>query len=442
MTLFPKRAVSLAGALIIALVCLGTAPSRADLSEYTKKPDPTFSWKLKGKKADPRGTIYDLHLVSQVWEDIPWEHELQIYQPTGVHPAATMLLYNTGGNPREVPIMIGMELAKRIKAPVAFLYNIPNQPLFDGKKEDALIAETFVRYLKTKDENWPLLFPMVKSLLKAMDALEAFSKDEWQQPVKDFVISGGSKRGWTSWLTAASGDPRVKAIAPMVIDTLNMRLQLPHQLECFGAYSEMIHDYTERGLVPMPDSPEARRLWGMVDPWIYREKLTMPKFIINGNNDPYWSTDSLNLYWDDLKGDKWVLYVPNAGHNLVQTGKSGPDQFAYVLNGLAAFVRHQTISNPMPQLKWKHDEQRGKLRITAEATPAPAGARLWVAEAPTRDFRKAQWVEQPATIQAGKVVGLVDPPQSGFKAFYAEMDFAIDDLSHHLSTQIRIAGAK
>ena len=84
------------------------------------------------------------------------------------------------------------------------------------------MAETCVKYRETKEASWPLPFPMVKGLVKSRDALQAFAKEEWKFDVKDFVITGASKRGWTSWLTAATGDKRVKAIAPLVIDTLNM----------------------------------------------------------------------------------------------------------------------------------------------------------------------------------------------------------------------------
>src|SRR5438270_8354730 len=110
---------------------------------------------------------------------------------------------------------------------------------------------------------------MVKSLVKAMDALQEFCKKELGVEIRRFIVSGGSKRGWTTWLTAAA-DPRVQAIAPLVIDTLNFQRQLPHQLKSFGQYSEMIKDYTERGLVPLPDTQEARHLWHMIDPWNYR----------------------------------------------------------------------------------------------------------------------------------------------------------------------------
>src|SRR5262249_34087419 len=159
---------------------------------------------------------------------------------------------------------------------------------------------------------------------------------EWKMPVKSFVISGASKRGWTTWLTGAS-DPRVKAIAPLVIDTLNIQVQMEWQLKSFGAYSEMIHDYVERKLVPLPPGDDAKKLWAMVDPYFYRDKVTMPKLLINGNNDPYWTVDALNHYWDGLKGDKWVSYVPNAGHNLQEPDKTR----TRAVSALAAFVRAQ-----------------------------------------------------------------------------------------------------
>jgi PhoPQ-activated pathogenicity-related protein len=331
-----------------------------------------------------------------------------------------------------------MDLAGKIRAPVAFLYDVPNQPLLGGKKEDALISETFVRFLATKDESWPLLFPMAKSVVKAMDALQAFAKEEWHQPVEAFLVTGGSKRGWTSWLTAAADD-RVKAIAPMVIDTLNMPAQLPHQLESFGKYSEQIGDYTGKGLAAIAETPQGKRLYELVDPYAYRDRLTLPKLLINGNNDRYWSTDALNLYWDELKGPKWVLYVPNAGHDLHQQDDSGAG-YSRVRNGLAGFARHQVTGKPMPELHWKHDDADGKLRLTVTSKPPPLAARLWVAEAPTRDFRDAKWQERPATLQDGAVAGEVAPPAKGCLAFYGELEFEIDGIRYPLSTQLRLAG--
>ena len=435
--LWRKASVFIAGLLVGAL--LFVAPARADLDGYIKKPEDDFAWKLLGKRAQPEGVIYDLQLVSQNWQGIVWKHELQVYQPAAKPPTATMFLWVTGGSANPMSSFLGLEMARRMKIPVAFLYNIPNQPLLEGGlREDDLVAETFVRYLNTKDENWPLLFPMVKSVVKAMDALQAFTQSEWKEPAQKFIVSGASKRGWTSWLTAAA-DPRVKAIAPLAIDTLNLRAQLPRQLEAFGVYSEMIAPYTKRALVPMPETPEALRLWSMVDPWAYRARLTLPKFIVNGSSDPYWTTDALNVYWDDLEGDKWVLYVPNAPHNLRQQDKSGPEQFARVLNGLAAFVRHQANGQPMPALRWKHDDANGKLRLTIEATPPPLGARLWTAQAATRDFRQAMWTEQSTTIDHNRVVGELTVPTGGYRAFFGELDYDVEGLKYHLSTQVRVA---
>jgi PhoPQ-activated pathogenicity-related protein len=422
------------------LLCLvGTNPAPAGLLEYVKKPEPKFAWKFNGKTESPNGTIYDLHLVSQEWHGIVWEHQLQVYQAKGTAPAATMMLWNTGGKANAGNVALGMELARKVGAPVAFLYGIPKQPLFGDKKEDGLIAETFVRCLETKDDTWPLLFPMVKSVVKAMDALEEFAKEEWKQPVKEFVISGASKRGWTSWLTGAA-DPRVKAIAPLVIDTLDMQKQMDYQKRSFGDYSEQIKDYTERKLVPTPKTDDAQKLWRMVDPYTYRDRLTMPKLIVCGNNDPYWTVDALNLYWDGLQGDKWITYVPNAGHNLEQKDAKGRGDRNRAVDSLAAYVKHQVTDKPLPRLKWQHDNDGGKLRLTVDAELAPKAARLWVADAGTRDFRQAPWVEQPAVLNGTKIIGTITRPEVGCRAFYADLDYEIDGLVYHLCTQIRVAG--
>jgi PhoPQ-activated pathogenicity-related protein len=436
----PRFAVT--GWLLLALfLATGPAPvSGAELHDYVKKADPSYKWNLKQKTETDSGVSYTIEMTSQTWQGIVWEHVLMVYLPKGVPPTDSLFLWNDGGRPDPIRSLVAFEISKRGQVPVAFLYGIPNQPLFDGKKEDALIAETFVQYLKTEDASWPLLFPMVKSLTRAMDTIQAFAKDEWKTEVKSFVVSGASKRGWTSWLTGAA-DPRVKAIAPCVIDTLNMTRQLPHQVASFGKPSEMIGDYVRRGLVPIPDTGAGEKLWKMVDPWVYRESLTMPKLIVNGTNDPYWSQDALNLYWDDLKGDKYILYVPNAGHGLEQTYGPGKKDRNRVLSSLALFAREQIHKQPMPKMSWKHDDADGKMKLTVTSDRPVKTARLWSADATTRDFRKSRWEDAPVKIDGTTIVAEVDKPKSGWRTFFVECEYNVFDQTMFLSTQLRMSEA-
>lgn len=427
--------------LTLVSLLFAACTARADLNEYVKRPDDSFRWALKSKVAAPSGTVYTIELTSQTWQGIKWDHLMAVYVPDGVKPTDTLFLWNDGGRPDPLKGFLAFELSKRGKVPVAFLYGIPNQPLFEGKREDALIAETFVRFLKTEDESWPLLFPMVKSLVRGMDVLQAFARNEWKSELKSFVVSGASKRGWTSWLTAAA-DPRVKAIAPCVIDMLNFGKQLPHQVTSFGKPSEMIRDYTERGLIPIPDTPAAKKLWGMVDPWVYREKYTMPKLVVLGSNDPYWPQDALNVYWDDLKGDKWVLYVPNAGHGLEEIHADGKKDRNRVLATLSRYARCETLNEAMPRVTWKHSDDGDRMMVSVTADPAPKGVRLWAADAKSRDFRKSRWDEKPATLNGGTATGTVDRPTEGWRTFFAECEFEADGQPFYLSTQLRMEEAK
>ncbi len=148
----------------------------ADLDDYVKQHGAVFSWKQTSNHTTPAGTIHTLDFSSQVWQGITWNHELTIYEPTDLTCQETVLLFitggRTGGKSDDDDHKQAFALTRVTGARVAVLHQVPNQPLLGDKTEDALIAETFVRYLETKDKNWPLLFPMVKIAVRAMDAVQ------------------------------------------------------------------------------------------------------------------------------------------------------------------------------------------------------------------------------------------------------------------------------
>jgi PhoPQ-activated pathogenicity-related protein len=409
---------------------IGTAGSaRAGLDEYVKKPDAAFAWSQVGDGSTPAGTYTELELTSQVWQGITWTHSLMVYEPKRLaHPDAMLLLitgHDNGQKPGPDDHKTGFTLAQACGARVAVLHQVPNQPLLDGKEEDELIAETFVRYLQSRDENWPLLFPMTKSAVRAMDAVQAWAKGRGK-PAARFVVTGGSKRGWTTWLTGAVDD-RVIAIAPMVIVMLNLGKQGPNQLKVWGQYSEQIHDYVERGLMEKVQTPTGTQLWKMVDPYTYRDRLAKPKLLINGTNDRYWTLDALDLYWGGLKGPKYLVELPNAGHGLDKNRD-------WAINGLGAFFRQVVTDRPLPRLSWDFDgDKDGEAVLTIHADPSPRSARLWTARSATRDFRESAWESLPMT-PGPAIAGRVRPPVDGRLALFGELEYEVDGIPYHLTT--------
>ena len=410
-----------------------TAAVPTALQEYVALPDDSFSWKLNEKTDVALGRIYDLELTSQTWMDMPWKHVFMIYEPKKVVHPGHVLLFITGGSslkkPNDENRQMGLMLATLSGARVAMLHQVPNQPLLGGRKEDDLITDTFLLYLATGDKRWPLLFPMVKSAVRAMDAVEQIAAQEWKSPVKGFVVTGASKRGWTTWLTGAT-DKRVVGIAPMVIDTLNFQKQMDYQIASWGKYSEQIDDYTRKGLVQRMADEKTEPLWKWTDPYTYRSQLGLPKLIINGTNDRYWTVDALNNYWDDLSGIKHIRYVPNAGHNL-KGGQEG------ALTTLAAFFQHTAAGKPLPVLEWEHVTLADKLRLKMKSDVLPTGVKLWVASSETKDFRDSEWKPTLLEAQAGEFVGEIDKPKAGHVALFGELQYEFGLLEYTLSTQLR-----
>ena len=183
--------------------------------------------------------------------------------------------------------------------------------------------------------------------------------------------------------------------------------------------------------------PEGVALRQVVDPYSYRAKLTQPKMLFLGTNDAFWTLDSLNLYWDGLVGDKYVVYVPNADHDLATDWRR-------VMGGLRALHRHAHGIETLPPIRWTYAAVPPEAPATLEVDAARAGATavLWTAEAPTRDFRKAKWTSAPlVTSDANTTVARVDPPASGYRAMFVEVVYGDGLMPLHLSTTIKVLQA-
>jgi len=425
----PVERLLVCGVLLAVLLC---APAAAGLQDYVATPDAAYQWSKVGDYYWGSMRVVQLKMTSQVWQGIPWTHNVWVCIPSYVQYPHAALLVITGGS-GEGEMDLASFLTDAIGAPVVILGGIPNQPLFDNLREDALIAYTFQQFLQSGDETWPLLFPMTKSAVRAMDAVQEFGASDLRFTIDTFVVTGASKRGWTTWLTGVVDPERVKGIAPLVIDTLNMPAQLPHQLETWGKYSEQIDDYTKTGLVD-DLSGEGAPLVQMVDPYSYRDQITMPKLIVNGTNDRYWVIDALNLYYDGLVGEKYILYVPNSGHDM--------EDIYRVLSTMTGFFHYIAGGAPFPRMTWKHGGGNRSLTVTINASPAPYGARIWSARSRDLDFRDDAWVSTEMGRRGNAFVGATPVSMGQNVALFGEADFYLGWYPFTLSTQVRVVPHK
>jgi PhoPQ-activated pathogenicity-related protein len=413
---------------ILPILLLAAAPKPPhELYDYLAKPDTTFRWTAQ---ADGNDTAIDL--TSQTWQGSPWRHTVLLRDVASPAKRGLAILFIGGDGPSAGDRLVLGAITTKSNLPTAILSNIPNQPLY-GEKEDGLISTTFVRYLETGDPSWPLLFPMAKSAIRAMDAIVAATKNS-PNPIRQFIVSGGSKRGWTTWMVGAAKDRRVVAIAPMVIDNLNLGAQMRHQLESWGAYSLQIKDYTDRGLQAKFQTPEGKHLSEIVDPYSYRANVRVPTLIVKGANDPYWTVDALNLYWNDLRQPKWVVTVPNAGHGLGDKVQA-IETLGGFAQGIAGVYR-------LPKERWTIAESTpGELTATLTTRDLPLEeVKLWAAEADNLDFRASKYVAL-GTMSAGtlhKVTLKVNRNRTRNVAVFAEARYGVGGISFRLSSPTKV----
>lgn len=419
--------------------------AQSALGDYVTAKDAAYSWKEVGRANALGVKIIELSLTSQRWQDVLWRHRLFVLLPEKIDDSRQAMLLITGGNwrgepkpivadnlklPKEATMLAGA--TQQLACPVVILNNVPFQPMFDDLREDALIAFSFDKYLNGGDRNWPLLLPMVKSAVRAMDAAQSFLREKEDVVVDSFTVTGASKRGWTTWLTAAI-DPRVTAAAPMVIDMLNLGVQIKHQVDVWGKPSEQVHDYTDRNILERMDSARGKLLQAIVDPYSYLDHLLQPKLIFLGSNDPYWPVDASNLYWDDIKGEKYLTIVPNAGHNL-------NNDFFRIVGGLKAIHQRAAHGEKLPKLTWDFSNRDGTHRLHVTSDPPARDAVAWIARCNSRDFRDARWQMTRMESREGGYELSLTPAAGEFVGIFGDLTFE-GSPPLHLSTNVRIVSA-
>lgn len=434
---------------VAALVVAGAGRAEAGpLEDYVNAPDPNYSYTLVRTVEKDDCTIYVLDLTSQSWREGDvrphlWQHWLTIVRPKRLTFDKALLVISGGNNLHTTPPSsadkVLIMIATTTNSVVAELQGVPSEPVIfrdeqRSRTEDEIISYTYDKYLETGDPTWPLLCPMVKSAVRAMDAVQSFMGKEAEPPhrIREFVLTGASKRGWTTWLTATV-DKRVIAIAPVVIDMLNLKPQMKRQLEYYGAYTEAIQDYTNFNIQARMDTPRGRELLKIVDPYEYRDVLLMPKFIILGAGDQYWTVDAANLYFHDLKGEKYIRYEPNADHGIRNSMPS--------YQALTAFYYTMMRRERMPQFSWTISPN-GSFRV--EPVDRPLEVKLWKAHAPTKDFRLVTvgevWSSEPLSADADGVYrGKVSAPFGGYDAFFVELVYPSSlGFNYSLTTEIAV----
>jgi PhoPQ-activated pathogenicity-related protein len=421
-------------------------PAKTALDDYIAKPDPSYAWKLVKTSKGQGFTAYLVDMTSQTWRtpqevDRPvWKHWVIVTRPDEMKYDTGMLIISGGGNDGDPPDPakgMAAQLAKMTRSVVVELKMIPNQPLVfggDGKKrvEDDIIGYTWDKYLATGDPTWLARFPMVKAAVRAMDTVQTLLASEEGGKVKldKFVVAGASKRGWTTWLTGAV-DKRVVAIIPIVIDVLNCQKSLAHHYACYGFWAPAIDDYENHKICQRLDSPKLTELFTLVDPYMYRHRLTIPKYIVTGSGDQFFLPDSSRFYFDDLQGERFLRALPNTDHSFEKSKDSVPS--------IVAFYQMILDGKPRPEFTW---EFLSDSEVHIHCKDKPMMAILWQATNPdARDFRLESLGAQykPTVLTgSGEYVGKVETPAKGWTAWFVELSYPMGLVPFKVTTPVRV----
>ena len=190
-----------------------------------------------------------------------------------------------------------------------------------------------------------------------------------------------------------------------------------HHYRSYGFWAPAIAAYQASDIMRWAGTTGLAALLKIEDPYAYRDRLTMPKLMINSAGDQYFLPNSSQFYFNALVGEKYLRYVPNTDHSL--KGSDAPE---------SAFAFYEAIvaGRPRPKFSWSF-EPDGSIQVKAETLPSAAV--LWQAANPiARDFRLegiGPAYRSSALEERGNGVYIAKSPRpaQGWAAYFIELTF-------------------
>ncbi len=362
------------------------------MKEYIDKTKNQFSYKIIDSCKTNNLKSYHIKMVSGEWlnkkfvDDYIWWHYVDIIIPNNIDTDKALLFIDGGTKEEDFFRLdsISKKFAVDSKSIIANISNVPFQPInfLESKQdeflEDDLIAYAWNKFLsfgaKKEDIEWLPRFPMTRAVVRAMDLVQEISLKN-KINLNKFVISGASKRGWTAWTTAAADD-RVISVIPIVIDMLNLVPSFENHYKSYGEFSYAVQEYVNYEIHNWMSKDEFKVLIKYVEPYSFKEKYTMPKYIINAGSDQFFSTDSWMYYYNELPENKLLRYVPNSNHSM---------KGRYLDKNLMSYYLRIINNKKLPELSWKITNDSIEANINSKEKYEVS---LWTANnKKSRDFR-------------------------------------------------------
>ncbi len=290
----------------------GDGPFRLDFSDARDPAGLSYRLLANGTvEVDGKEVTYlAVEFASILWKGKEWRHRAWIFYSAECESELGAVVAGGPGPSgfKHFAMEFGAKAVAETCVPVLILLDVPNDQF--GLEETELMAYSVSKALETGDMTWHLAYPMAFAYARAMTLESLFVPSHPDR----FVLSGGSKRGFTTWIVAAYDD-RVVAIAPRSFNGANLTALLESHYQVYGGPVGSMAVMEAYGVLDQVNvSGHLEELLEVYDPVSHFDELSLPVMVIFGTADQLSPPTVEWTYAPYYSGPLWFEVVPNATH--------------------------------------------------------------------------------------------------------------------------------